>query len=279
MRDAEVASAPEAEGSLVLQLGAPVEKCPALSACFHWEALRKMGAVLGDAVLVVPIPGGQEISGSSHSLMLRAWASPRVGPTRVALTDEARAAIGPAPNGVRVCTLPRASIEATRVELEPVPSDLQETPALGGQLDAVIRAQLLGAYVGTGSVVPVRVHGLPLTLRVLRVDGGGENSPPSSNATATTRLSGPLSPPPLLHTPASNTSDDTLTSHSVHALKGSAAHTVPWLVGTLTLLTLAQPRASRSLSPGDATGRQAPEDTYTPERGVSEERTVLSDVA
>lgn len=265
----------------VLLLAKPVEKCPAFCACFHWETLRKIGAVLGEAVVVSAISSEPE-SLDGRALVLNAWASSLVEPQRVALADDARVSLGPAPSGVRVYTLPRVTEEATRVELEALNSHPKnEKLSLGGQLDSAIRAQLLGSYVGTGYVIPVRLHGLPFTFRVLRVDGRG-NDTLAPSATPIGRFARPLVPPlstdslPALATMAA---DGDACGSAVCGHHKGVAREAPLLVGTRTLLSVACARACDARPPACETASfKTGQDAAALHRGDAE-RTLLSDVA
>eukprot|EP00966_Prymnesium_polylepis_P301389 6963851-Prymnesium_polylepis.1 len=145
------AAAPEEEGCLLLQPSAPVGRCPSLCACFHWQALRKLGIGLGLAVLLTAVDDASAPHKDPRVVLLRAWASGGVMPKRVALSDEAHQALGPSSLGVRVYAAAGAAAcgtpAATRIELQPVElgAALSSTAKLGSKALEWLGAQLLGA--------------------------------------------------------------------------------------------------------------------------------------
>ncbi|KAL1521886.1 hypothetical protein AB1Y20_021537 [Prymnesium parvum] len=171
------------DGSLTLQPVAALTPSPALSACLHWSSMRALGLTLGDAVHLRAVDAPSE----QPCLLMRAWASARVAPRKVALPDEAHAALGGSPRGVRLWAAANPTgggglREATAAVLRQEPSD---GVAAGG-----VEALLHGAAVCEGCVVPLKLYGQPLLLRVAHLsppataeqlsapDGGTPQRPP-----------------------------------------------------------------------------------------------------
>ena len=165
-----------------MQLSLSEETGPAASAVLHWETLQQLGACLGDTLLLSARNDGCEIA-------LHAWASARVAPGRVGLASEVRAALGlqqgraslrarlassmspPEARSLDLSALDAAHAE----ELEAI--GLQERPRLGWLV-----AQLLDWPVAEAGVLPLRLHGRPLPLRVVRALGfEGDGSKPGQS--------------------------------------------------------------------------------------------------
>lgn len=193
------------EGVLCLQPCALTDKVPALSVCLHWETLRKLGVCVGGPVLLSASDDeGGAFNGRTPILLLSAWASGRVGLTRVALSDEALAAVGTAPLGLCIRSAESRSVtgqarellSASRIEFHLMGSrGMPTTQPFSAELLSWLPMQLQGAPVAVGCVLPLRLHGRPLALRVERVearDPGGRELPsaPGAPADAAAELAG-----------------------------------------------------------------------------------------
>ena len=165
---------------------------PAASAILHWESLRQLGACLSDVLLVSSRDG--------HEVALSAWASPRVPPGRVAFATEVRAALGArersdlsSPGGAGRTTVRARLAQSGDSVLEARVVDLcaldlaqaEEIEAAGlheGARLHYLSSQLLGWPLAEGCVLPLRLHGRPMQLRVARALPVDEGMPSATAA-------------------------------------------------------------------------------------------------
>ena len=185
-------------GTVSLQAGDNIGGPPA-SVMLHWDTMNQLGAFLGDTV-ALHAPS----SSTGNVVLLGAWATPRLPPGRAGLTEEVRAALGIG-EGTRVGLLaqPRHAYpghvpaDARLVELcatSAAESEAHEAAGLHeGDRLTWLASQLFGWPVAVGCVLPMRSHGRPFQLRVVRAlpfESKGEALPDGPGASGASGASG-----------------------------------------------------------------------------------------
>ena len=159
-------------GSVSLQAGDNIKGPPA-SVMLHWDTMHQLGAFLGDTV-ALHAPS----SSTGNVVLLGAWATPRLPPGAAGLSDEVRAALGIGEGRIGLQAQPRHAYpghvpaDARLVELcatSAAESEANEAAGLHeGDRLTWLASQLFGWPVAVGCVLPMRSHGRPFQLRVVR---------------------------------------------------------------------------------------------------------------
>jgi len=202
-----------ADGSQVLTLQLCDVSSPAGSTMLHWEALRRLGASLGDTVLV-------ESSATQYRLILTAWASARVLNSRISLAEEAKSALGWRPGAtgftlhVRLassgCVSTAARLSVRAVHDTQWDADADEDETHQGHLQHWVSSQLRGVPVAAGCTLPVRYRGRPLLLQVMDLTAHGAHvttpalreQPGRAGTLTMASPSSPSAPSPALSAPS-----------------------------------------------------------------------------
>ena len=183
--------------------------CPSGCALLHWETLRRLGGCIGDALFI-------QVAGSrTDAIVLNAWASAKIPSGRVALHAEVRAALGLEDGGAapglhaRLASPGGVAGAATQIEVCPAVSMSREEVERNGLNEPErlrwLCGQMLGWSISAHCVLPLRLNGRPLKLRVVSASGDAAMAEMSEGAplprTTATPVAAPFAASPLMTPP------------------------------------------------------------------------------